>query len=120
MQQCWTFQAVYKVSHVWLRRMAARNFCQTAARWTKNFLAGCREGQGREHSLICSHYWEQGSILGPILFIIYTNDMRDSLAYAMVRLFADDALAYMAVGGDSRKTYLSNASTCTRYRLARK
>ena len=39
----------------------------------------------------------QGSVLGPVLFIIYVNDMPDSLE-SFCKIFADDTKVYTAVG----------------------
>ena len=38
----------------------------------------------------------QGSVLGPILFLIFMNDLSQSLS-SKVRLFADDAILYFEV-----------------------
>ena len=35
----------------------------------------------------------QGTVLGPLLFLLYVNDMLDNLRFSL-RLFADDALPY--------------------------
>ena len=37
----------------------------------------------------------QGSVLGPLLFIIYTNDLPDCISQATTILFADDTTNYI-------------------------
>ena len=46
----------------------------------------------------------QGTVLGPLLFILYINDLPDITVESKVRLFADDSLIYKAIksANDSR------------------
>ena len=42
----------------------------------------------------------QGSVLGPVLFILYINDLSDSVQ-SSIKIFADDTKIYRTVSGDS-------------------
>ena len=41
-----------------------------------------------------AHRVPQSSVLGPLLFLIYVNDLSNAIAYADVNLFADDTMLF--------------------------
>jgi hypothetical protein len=63
--------------------------------WFRNFLTGRNQyvfvNNVSSTSMSISHGVPQGSVLGPILFLIYLNDLPNCLQHSDIRLFADDA-----------------------------
>ena len=39
----------------------------------------------------------QGAVLGPILFLLFINDLPENMKNSMVRLFADDCILYKTI-----------------------
>ena len=79
-----------------------------ALRWIESFLVGKSQtvvlnGNSSDELQVSSGV-PQGSVLGPILFLLFINDLPDSLQ-SQVRLFADDTAVYLTVQGqaDSKK-----------------
>ena len=77
-------------------------------RWIESFLVGRSQtvilnGNSSDELQVSSGV-PQGSVLGPILFLLYINDLPDSLQ-SQVRLFADGTTVYWTVQGqaDSKK-----------------
>ena len=69
--------------------------------WIRSFLSGRTqsvnvEGVTSKWKIVISSI-AQGSVIGPIQFVIFINDMPDNLKYSMCKLFADDCKLYGTV-----------------------
>ena len=70
--------------------------------WTKDFLIT----QAQRFVVNGSHSsWlpgvPQGSILGPLLFILYVNDIKSVISHSYLKMFADDLTLYRNIASVS-------------------
>ena len=77
-----------------LRKMSYLGVHQAAIKWFSSYLSGrtqrCNVSGKLSTARTLSCGVPQGSILGPLLFLIYINGLPNSLRGAVPRMFADD------------------------------
>ena len=80
-------------------------------RWIISFLSNCTQQVvvSSTQSLSCSvsSGIPQGSVLGPVLFLLYINDITSEIQ-SQVRLFTDDCLIYCTIYSETDHTILQN------------
>ena len=83
-----------------VRKLSKLNFEKTTLKWFSNYLQGRYQ---RVSSFQRSSYWfkccrgvPQGSVLGPILFSLYINDLPEVVKGTRLNLFADDTCLYVS------------------------
>ena len=88
-------KAFDKVDHkLLLKKLEIYGFHPKVVHWIRSFLSNRTQyvvvdGHKSLKSLIISGV-PQGTVLGPILFIIYINDIIDHVSHSTIRCFADD------------------------------
>ena len=71
-----------------------------ALKWFESYLAdrmqSTRLGTSRPEELIVTHDVPQGSILGPLLFSPYMNDLPSVVKFSSVESYVDDTKVYLS------------------------
>ena len=81
------------------------------ATWIETFLTGRTQqvvvNGATSSSTIVTSGVPQGTVLGPLLFLLYINDLPDNLSTS-VRLFADDCILYTPIRTQNDSSLLQN------------
>ena len=96
-------KAFDKVDHEGLLlKLEQLGICKSLLSWSRSFLSGryqkvIVEGFESNSNPVLSGV-PQGTVLGPLFFLIYINDITDNLSPGtIIRLFADDSLLYREI-----------------------
>ena len=79
---------------IMMRKLDKFNLSHKSIKWFREYLGGRKQAVKYKHTV--SSYLPitcgvpQGSILGPMMFIMYINDLSDHLNYCKASLYADD------------------------------
>ena len=104
-------KAFDKVSHRHLlKKVEHYGIKRRTLEWISNFLhsrtqAVLVDGQESSESHMSSGV-PQGSVLGPLLFLTYINDLPDCISSSTTRLFADDSVLYRQISSPEDATSL--------------
>ena len=87
------------ISHdILVHKLMAVGVCEQPVRWMASFLSRrkqcvCLNGKYSSISDVPSGI-VQGSVIGPLLFALYINDLPECCSDCIIKLFADDVKAY--------------------------
>ena len=83
-----------------LRKLEYYGICDESLPWFKNYFTGRKkfvliDSQSPEELAITSEL-PQGSILGPLLLIVYINDLPRCVKHCSVNMYVDNTVLYLA------------------------
>jgi hypothetical protein len=100
-------------------KLKVASFADTAVDWLKSYLSQRTQvtAIGNIHSTVKSVQVgvPQGSVLGPLLFIIYVNDIPLCIKHCNVLLYADDTVIYFSSFDDIEDKLNSDIANLSRW-----